>query len=427
MISQIYPVVFRLCVGLGLLVTSAFAQRALDPVPASFTISQQLDSPVALAYVGIHPSPTEDKMISYSVANRGNRGIRSMILQLTSGGVSEPIFLGLPLSPDVMGSAPFLPSGMSSHFLFIHRRSRFLNKPQAPEKLNDGLTLMADYVLFDDGSSWGPNSTGMAEHLLGIFEGQKRLVAETKKLLDAKDEAALRALIMTDGPPVDLRLVDSESQRSAGIRRGYGVGILALRSDLLGRGDLSGIPARIRDLEREVGIKSALNDNKKQISFSWGFGRPIAIIGFSVGGRSVAVDERFSADGDWLADLGIRMRNSSGKSLKALIGSMFFPETRGNGGMKVWSVRYGPVPGLNRPTVGDTDPLIPSNGSFEFKIFRERPGTMFLLKDHPGLEGISRAVVSIDQILFDDGTRWNGGQWQRQDPENPKLWISIKQ
>ncbi len=414
-------------IGLFLVAFSAAAQQRLEPVPTGYSILEQHDSPVRIAYVGIYPSPSENKMISYSVTNLGNRDIRSMIVRYTRGGVTESIFLGLPSSPDVIGSAPFMPAGVSSQFVFLYREPATVNNEKSSTKLEDSLTLQTDYVLFRDGSSWGPNLGGMAANLLGIFDGQKRFAAEAKKLVDAKDEAALRTLIMTDGPPPDLRSVEGESQRKAGIRRGYSVGMFALRSDFLGRGDLSGIPARIRDIESEVGIEPHLNDNRKQVSVSWGFGLPIQITGLVVGSRNVAIDERFSGEGDWLSEMSLKIQNKSGKPLKALVGSMMFPETRGNGGMRSSSFRYGPNPAIKRPTLMDSDPLISPDESFAVKIFREQPGTMFLLKDYPGLVGITRAVIGIDYIDFEDGTRWSGGQLHKPDPENPGRWIPVKQ
>ena len=406
--------------------STGFVPPKLDPVPASYTIAEQADSPVRIAYVGIQIYSPENKMLSYSLTNAGTKDIKSVIVRYTRGGGSDTMLLGLPSSPTGGGYAPFIGVGASSQFLFLYPKPKTFEFEKAADKIEDSLEFKADFVLFQDGTSWGPDSAGHADYLLGIYDGHKRFVAEVKKLVGTKDEAALKALIMTDGGPPDLRPAKDETQKQAGTRRGYGVAMLVFRSDLLGRGDLSGVPARIRDIERDVGFGSPVDDKQKQVGVSWGFNLPIRITGFAIGGRSIKVDERFSAQGDWLADMVLKIQNNSGKTIKAVNGTMDYPETHKTGGMMSSNVRYGRNPDRNIPTATDNDPHVEPGKTFEFKIFRERPATSGLLKKYPGLEGISRAVIEIYSIDFDDGTRWSGGQWRKQDPENPKRWIPVK-
>ncbi|MEO7659050.1 MAG: hypothetical protein ABIV48_05495 [Pyrinomonadaceae bacterium] len=402
---------------------AVIGQSKLEPALENFKAVNDPGSPVQIVIDGFRPSGPESRMFGYKVQNVGTNEIRSIIIRATFGTETRNIFLGLPgTMVDQFGFERGLRTGGVKSFPFL--LTSFDGK-SVSKQIEAGLVLTTDFVLFRDGTTWGPDAAGESEFLLGIFEGYERFLSNTKKLVAEKDDAGLKTVINRDGPPAEMVEIQNRTKRQIGYGRGYSVARLAFQADLLGRGDLTGVKARIRDMERELGLVPLKDDKHKQITYRFSYKEPISITGFSLGGRSIALDERFSANGDWLTGLEINIKNNSGKTIKFVSLGIYFPETQNTGQGMSSSLRYGPHPITFAEDV--RQPRVGPDQTFKIIIDAARPGSLKrFLELQQSFDTISRAVIDINYIDFEDGTRWSGGQVSKRDPENPDRWITVK-
>lgn len=401
-------------------VLGAYAQQ-LEPLSENIRVAEQPDSPVQLKIEGATPSVSQFKSFRYSTRNAGTKAIRSIILLDKRPDFWTTRILGLPgTSSGAIGFETGLGAGKSVKHLGSITR---VDSKSGAVVTDDFIDLSVDYVLFYDGTAWGPDTARESESLVGIIEGQRRLYADVKKLSIEKDEATLKEIINRQVPV----LGDTENlsaKRKEGIRRGYFAGILALRADLQGRGNLNGLHSWIRDIERELGLVPLVDDKRKQISMRYGYGinNPVKFIGLSRGGRTFSFDERFAADGDWLTGTAIQIKNESGKTIRSVSLGIDFPETLRIGTRMGSNVRYGPNPVTQAET--PKQPRVLPEQTFDIVINEQFPGEiMRFLAREQDFSTISRAIIDLSYIDFEDGTRWSGGQWQKQDPNDLKRWV----
>lgn len=399
------------------LFVAASAQTKVEPVPENVKVVEQPDSPVQVSLGKMDPLPGDFNTLGFIIRNSTTKSIRSIVMLNNRGGVIVPIYLGLP--------------GMRADLPEIHSSLEGgVSRPQSYpivglDRKSTESTLSVDFVLFWDGTTWGPNSAGEADFLLGIFEGQKLFLSEVKKLVAKKDDDGLRALILRDGPPPELTGIEDRSKRQTALVRGYSAARVGLRSDLLGRGDLTGIPARLRDMELNLGLVPLPDDKRKQVTVRFGFEvSPISLTGFSIEGRNLSFDERFSAEGDWLAGLRVKVRNDSGRTIKSVSLGISFPETSRTGSEMGSNLHYGPNPITQAEA--ENQPRVAPGQSFEIGIGKYPGSLKKFLETRQSFDTISRMLLDISYIDFEDGTRWSGGQYTKPDPENPKRRIPIR-
>ena len=398
------------------LCSGTLAQSKLEPVPENIRAAIQPDSPVELTIDGLYPAIGNFRQFAYTVRNRGTKEIRNINLINKRETVERPFTLGLPATlVNQLGYEAGLKPGVSR--TFSHPVNDYEVKSTAS-------LLSVDFVVFNDGAIWGADSIGQSEWLLGLYDGLARFVSSANELVAAKKDDDLKALIMRDGPEPGSPDPAKWTKRDQGMASAYSVARLALRSDILGRGDLSGVPARILDLKRQIELGPSMTDGRKQVTIQYGFGSPLKFQGLVSSGQDVAFDQRFTAAGDWLTGLKLKLRNDAGKPLKAVSFTVFFPEMVNGGRPLADGLRYGSHPVTFAEKSGQ--PRVPPGQSFEIVINQDNPGEMMrAISKGYDFNKISRILVDISYVEYEDGTRWNGGQWTRQDPENPRRWIPI--
>lgn len=411
-VARISAILLLCFVGVGL------AQQKLDPAPENIKAVNLPDAPIQIAIEGLYPAAGNFRAFGYSLRNISDKEVRALNIRTLRDGAASSFSIGLP---GTMANQLGFESGLKAG------SSKVLSLPMdGYERKPGGWILSVDFVLFRDGSTWGPDTADHGDWLTGVFDGQARFVYDVKKLLAAQDEQGLREVIMRDGPPVGIPINAKDRDKAQnGVGVGYSVTRLSFRSDLMGRGDLTGVPARIRDIERSIKGASAGDDGRRQFTVQYGFGSPLKFLGVTRGEQKIAFDERFPAEGDWITGSAIRMRNESGKTIKSVVLSVSFPETLDSGSMMGSSLRYGPHPITQVENA--KQPRIAPGQSFEIVLDEERPGgTMRFLATRQDIKSISRVVFDLSYIDFDDGTRWSGGQLSKPDPQDPKRWIPVK-
>ena len=399
----------------------SLAQQKLDPVPENIKAVNQPESPVQITIDGVYAMGGSMKMFRYTVRNAGVKDIRSIVLRSEKEGVIYPIYLGLPSSniDQLAFEKPFL-VGASKPFscpvLAYDGRSR-----------SSSWLMSVDLVLFDDGTTWGPDLQVQRDYLLGFIDGQKQLLAELKGFIARKDDAGLRSLITREPMLPEMSDLPKLTKRQEGFKAGFFTARLKMQGDMQAREDLSGIPARIRDLERALGGAPPNNDNLMQVSLWNVFKEPVKVLGFLVGGKNYSIDERFAGSSDWASGFKIRPKNTSGKTIRHVSYDVEFPETIRVGAPFLFEMYYGPHPSprVRQEEYHKAEPLVAPGETFEIMMNDKEAVALkdFLGRHYPTID-ITRISVGISSIYFNDNTRWMGGQLQQQDTNDPQRWVA---
>ncbi|MEQ1606585.1 MAG: hypothetical protein ABL999_17125 [Pyrinomonadaceae bacterium] len=385
---------------------AAFAQSDLQPPPENLKVAEQPDSPLQLSINKMRVDPKYGQSLSYSVKNTGTVNVIGFVVDGMPGTTQRAV----PLD------APLLPGMAKSFIIFIY-----------PEKEVTGEHLAkVDFVLRQDGSTWGARETGDADFVVNFFDGLKRVIVDSKRLVAEGDHAKLTTFIK-NAPnfPENGGDMTKRTRKQEGFMRGFGVGLISFRESLTVRGDLKGIPGKIADLEQSLGARKSSPGDPKRISMYPSVELPIKIVDISIGKEPVSFDQNMPARPDWLKGLTFRIKNTSGKTIRRVVFDLRFPETEGGNGM-TYSLYYGP-PVLPDIPVLDTDETpIPPNSVFEYGLDEREFGRLKkFIESRQSLDTLTRMKIYFSYVHFDDNTGWNSGPTM-QDPENPRRWISVR-
>jgi hypothetical protein len=133
----------------------------------------------------------------------------------------------------------------------------------------------------------------------------------------------------------------------------------------------------------------------------------------------------FDADGDWLKDLTIEIRNTSGKTITWMLVNLLFPDVTKDGAVALHQFFLGVDPDapFARPEL-----RVAPNETFEIPLSTKYEDLRRLVKvigSGMAIENVSKVEVEFHAALFDDETRFQIGLWYRRDPKNPHKWIPI--
>jgi hypothetical protein len=396
-----------LVICLFLLAATASAQSELQPPPDNIKIAQQPDSPLQITMNQMRVHPKYGQSLSYSVRNTGTANVIGFVVDGMPGTTQRAVPLEAPLIP-----------GTARSFLILI----------SPQKEVTGEYLAKiDFVLRQDGNTWGTRSTGDADYVVNFFDGLKRVIADSKSLVAEADDAKLTQFINSPPNfPENGGDITKWTRKQEGFMRGYGAGLISFRESLKVRGDLKGIPGRISDLEQSLATQKPAVGDPKRISMNPSyFELPIKVLDISIGKVPVSFDQNMPAHTDWLKDLTFKIKNTSGKTIKRLVFDLHFPETVGGTNM-VYSLVYGP-PGLpNTPVTDENEVVVPPNAVFEYGLNEREFGRLkkFIESRQP-LDTLTRMRISFQYVHYDDNTGWAGGPIM-QDPEDPRRWIPVK-
>jgi len=138
------------------------------------------DSPVLITLTGVHDSHYFDDVqtIDFMLQNLSQKRITVYVPLLSSASLKE--------GSGIYKRYDFEPGKVMETALNLQR-----DKLKPDEKL----FLSIDYVLFSDGTSWGPDSQKTSEYLSGSDEGTKYAIDQIRGLLKEKNKEALFGLL----------------------------------------------------------------------------------------------------------------------------------------------------------------------------------------------------------------------------------------
>lgn len=230
-------VLFSLTFGF-LCMSAAFASaQDLLPLPAGMRVAERADAPVTVTLNGVQMVSRDQAALNYSVTNLSRNNIRALVIVGPTAMIKYSAILGAPLRP---GAAEAFNAGS------------LLTK-----KVRNPYEIAVDFVLFDDGTTWGPNSTGDGDQLIGVYDGQKAAYTDAIRFTEAANERDVMAWLHSEdiarNPPGIGRILNKKWR--AGYLYGYTEAHELFKRDYERRG-LFSIGLRLRAMERDLGMPS---------------------------------------------------------------------------------------------------------------------------------------------------------------------------
>ncbi len=136
--------------------------------------------------------------------------------------------------------------------------------------------------------------------------------------------------------------------------------------------------------------------------------------------------EEFEGDPDWLKDLTLKLRNTSGKTITHIELDLHFPEVTRNGRTALHGIFLGVDP--DRKFTRAELRLAP-NETIEIPLAGRYDDIKTLVKTvgNLPLENVTKLWVEFHSALFDDGTLFEAGTLYRRNPNpnDPHKWIPV--
>ncbi|HEV2860822.1 MAG TPA: hypothetical protein VGX48_07450 [Pyrinomonadaceae bacterium] len=158
---------------------------------------------------------------------------------------------------------------------------------------------------------------------------------------------------------------------------------------------------------------------------------PVKISELKAKGRRVRAGERFKESNDWFKGLTIKISNTSDKPVNYVSVRVIFPRPKEQkeAGRIPFGERlaYGFSP-VDLKGLADSGPApsIPPGESIELilseKYFNEYAG---VLKRLAFPDAIKRIEVILQEVGFEDGLLWSGGDFWRSDPNNHNKYVPV--
>jgi hypothetical protein len=206
LIGFVFVILLNICLTI-FLIKSVLAQTSdiSKQKPLIVEIVAQNESPAVITSSSVDNTAELYQTVNYSVQNVSSKKIRAFVLlhadQSGIGGTSTSFFQS------------FIP-GQIIQNSFIEERSNI--------KSNDKIFLSFDFVVFQDGSSWGRNSQKQSEYIFGHIEGQKDAVKYVKPLLADTNKDAVSKLLLQQLTDINPPALDGK--KTAEWQRGFAVG-----------------------------------------------------------------------------------------------------------------------------------------------------------------------------------------------------------
>jgi hypothetical protein len=148
---------------------------------------------------------------------------------------------------------------------------------------------------------------------------------------------------------------------------------------------------------------------------------PVVIDGVKIKGNPVNINSKIKADERWLDGLSFKVRNISNKHIVYLSLQLLFPETKTDGPMFAFPLRYGTKP-LQPNQTSTLDSLAP-NQEIEFIVSGSQYEKLKQFIEHKtSIANINVANIDVDFVMFADDTGWATGMFMHRKSDDPTHW-----
>jgi len=141
--------------------------------------------------------------------------------------------------------------------------------------------------------------------------------------------------------------------------------------------------------------------------------------------EGVSADE-FDGDSDWVKDLTLQLRNTSGKTITYIQLNLHFPEVTSNGRTALQQIFLGVDPDrkFSRPEL-----RLAPNETVEIPLTDKYPNIKTLVESvgKMAVGNVSKVWVEFHAAYFDDGTLFEAGTMFKRNPDqtDPRKWVKI--
>lgn len=152
---------------------------------------------------------------------------------------------------------------------------------------------------------------------------------------------------------------------------------------------------------------------------------PVEVAELKIKGRAVKLGEAVEDEADWLKHVTFKVKNRSGKAVTFLQVDLDFPETQATGSIMMHQLFIGRAPELGSTSLREPLHLRP-NESVTISLEPEYADIeRFIELRQPPIGAISKVVVRLGEVGFEDGTRYSAGNFFRRNPDqsSPQKWV----
>jgi hypothetical protein len=203
---------------LTLIRSSAFGQSANfgKQTPIVVDAMNQPDSPLIITLVGVNNTAERVQAINFTLQNTNLKKIKNYSILLSYR--PNSLRSGLYTFQSAIAPGQVIERSVSEARVNIDEEKTAL--------------LSVDYVVFEDGSSWGEDSKKESKFLSSFEEGQKKALSEVKDLINKSDKAALSKLLLREDFETDIPTtgVNTPDNQRIGFSSGYKSVLVALQT-----------------------------------------------------------------------------------------------------------------------------------------------------------------------------------------------------
>lgn len=172
------------------------------------------------------------------------------------------------------------------------------------------------------------------------------------------------------------------------------------------------------------GVGQGKKEDRMITKYTWR-NEPLEISGIKVKGKLTKLGLKSMEDDDWLKGLIVTVKNTSNKTIVYIELNLEFPSSERSDAEppSVDHLMYGDYPQPPGEEVTrhlDQPPLPP--GEKANLTLTDYDGLRDFLLQTKKQTSVKELEISINDVVFDDGTKWNGGQIFRRDSNDPNRW-----
>jgi hypothetical protein len=178
-----------------------------NQTPLKVEVAAQEDGPLRITLINVDNSPSWYQAISYAVQNTSNKPVRGYVVSANGKHTGKIVTSFFPIT------------------LFQARDAHQDEMALERENIRPGeaLLLSVDYVEFEDGNSWGPNTQKQSDQIAGGRAGVESARLYFNELIAKRDMAVLTSLLEKNLVDVEVPFPDEvpSEQWKIGFEQGF--------------------------------------------------------------------------------------------------------------------------------------------------------------------------------------------------------------
>ena len=150
---------------------------------------------------------------------------------------------------------------------------------------------------------------------------------------------------------------------------------------------------------------------------------PIDVIDVKLRGQSVDINKPLEGDDEWIRNISFKLKNRTTKNITYVGVNLVFSDTSTTDPAMVRQLRFGRRP--DRPDPTSESMLLKPNDSFEVSLPTQYESLKRFIEKKKQIKNINKAAVSVYIVLFEDGMKWDVGNFYAPDATEPSGFRKI--